>query len=131
MSWLDNECAPKVKETSVWDTEKRILAYFGWYASRIETSTVVGFPDVVALKRGRTIYIENKVYPAEWQPGQLSTLNKLHNHGATAVVVVKYLGALYVARPKKLVGSEDLLAEYTFAEWVLKDCPQIRTEIKD
>ena len=71
----------KIQERIVKNLERR-----GWYVVKIIQSTKNGWPDLQAVKGGKTVYIEVKDIGKEADPLQLMRHKELRNAGAAVYV---------------------------------------------
>lgn len=97
---------PDAKEDAVYHYVKRKLEPKGWNYYRVENTLQNGFPDIVAYKGSRVIFIEAKVCRQAkftdvllnftWQPGQVAFMLEALEQKAPYYLMVLHKENLYL-----------------------------------
>lgn len=70
-------------------TQQRLIADLkkrGWLVVKVSLCSMPGFPDIVALKDGQTIFVEVKRPNGKTRPLQDYAHEKIKQHGGTVLV---------------------------------------------
>ena len=88
---------------------RKMLKANGWFFTKIIQTSTNGFPDILAVRDGETIYIEAKREGRKPEPLQLYVHKQLREHGAKVFVasrnndndLVKYMKKRKITQGKK------------------------------
>jgi len=80
-----------MKESALWKKVKKALEEAGGrdlWLQRIESWSTPSIPDVLGIYKGYTFWIELKVAPVKFRPGQKIWLHKWHSKGGNCFTLV-------------------------------------------
>ena len=90
----------------LWAYLRPALQARGWHGERLEVASPAGWPDVIAMRHGKAVFMEMKVLKPSrqgwkiiYRPGQKSLLEKMQRRGFPSFVVVKYGQYIFLLPP--------------------------------
>lgn len=85
-----------VTEASIQSSIKRTLEIYGWLVTKLIQTTTNGIPDLMALKNGKTVFIEVKRPGNKPTPLQLFRHDQLRRKGFEVIVATKISDIQYL-----------------------------------
>lgn len=85
-----------MNESSIQSSIKRTLEIYGWLVTKLIQTTTNGIPDLMALKNGKTVFIEVKRPGNKPTPLQLFRHDQLRRKGFEVIVATKISDIQYL-----------------------------------
>lgn len=77
---------PIIKESSVQTSIIKFLKYEGWFVTKLVSTSTSGIPDILAIRKGKTIFIEVKRIGGKTSSIQDYRIKELKSHGVEVFV---------------------------------------------
>ena len=83
---MKNSSKKITKESSIQTAINKLLAENGWFVVKIMMASKNGIPDLMAIKNGKTIFIEVKNEIGRLSKIQEYRIKEMQQHGAEVIV---------------------------------------------
>lgn len=83
---MKNSSKKTTKESSIQTAINKLLTEKGWFVVKIMMASKNGIPDLMAIKNGRTIFIEVKNEIGKLSKIQEYRIKEMQQHGAEVIV---------------------------------------------